>query len=114
MVHPRARTMRVIFRRALRVVADGLTLGTTVQVGVAARAVPASRTSEPPAAAAAMMSRCRMLVPPWFDAGLGPAPDRRKHGCNGADVALKQTARPGLTSPLLGTTGRAGAQAAVT
>src|SRR5215469_3620821 len=76
---------------ALRVVADGLTLGTTVQVGVAAMAVPASRTSEPPAASAAGMSRCRMLVPSWMDAGLGPAPDRRKNGCNGADVALKRT-----------------------
>jgi hypothetical protein len=42
----------------------GLTLGTTVQVGVAAMAVPASRVSEAPAASAAGMSRCRMLVPP--------------------------------------------------
>src|SRR5215475_10905524 len=80
---------------ALRVVTDGLTLGTTVQVGVAAAAVPASRASEAPTARAAGMSRCRMLVPSWFDAGLGPAPDRRKHGCNGADMALKRTARPG-------------------
>src|SRR5947208_2540033 len=82
---------------ALRVVADGLTLGTTVQVGAAAMAVPASRASEAPAARAAGMSRCRMLVPSWLRERLGPAPDRRKHGCNGADVALKRTARPGLT-----------------
>src|SRR5215472_7904515 len=58
---------------ALRVVADGLTLGTTVQVGVAAMAAPANRTSEPPAAKAAGTSRCRMLVPPWSDEGLGPS-----------------------------------------
>src|SRR6478752_5147103 len=51
---------------ALRVVADGLTLGTTVQVGVAAMAGPASRTSEAPAASATGMSRCRMLVPSWY------------------------------------------------
>src|SRR6476660_723280 len=55
---------------ALRVVADGLTLGTTVQVGVAAMAVPASRASEAPAASAAGMSRCRMLVPPCYVNGL--------------------------------------------
>src|SRR5215471_18392029 len=53
-------------KTALRVVVDGLTLGTTVQVGVAAMAVPASRASEPPAARAAAISRCRMLVPPRF------------------------------------------------
>src|SRR5215470_14288758 len=81
---------------ALRVVADGLTLGTTVQVGVAAMAVPASRASEAPAASAAGMSRCRMLVPSWLRERLEPAPDRREHGCNGADVALKRMAHPGL------------------
>jgi hypothetical protein len=79
---------------ALRVVADGLTLGTTVQVGVAAMAVPASRASEAPAASAAGMSRCRMLVPSWLRKRLGPAPDRRKQGCNGADAALKRTGSP--------------------
>src|SRR6201989_1674391 len=55
---------------ALRVVADGLTLGTTVQVGVAAMAGPASRASEAPAASAAGMSRCRMLVPSCYVNGL--------------------------------------------
>src|SRR6185312_6857713 len=55
---------------ALRVVADGLTLGTTVQVGVAAMAVPASRASEAPAASATGMSRCRMLVPSCYVNGL--------------------------------------------
>ena len=84
---------------ALRVVADGLTLGTTVQVGVAAMAGPASKASEAPAASAAGMSRCRMLVPSWLRERLGPAPDRRKHGCNGTDLALKRTARPGALAP---------------
>src|SRR5690348_415393 len=82
---------------SLRVVPDGLTLGTTAQVGAAAMAVPASRVSEAPAASAAGMSRCRMLVPSWIRERLGPAPDRREHDCNGADVALKRTAHPGLT-----------------
>src|SRR5215472_317557 len=67
-------------KTALRVVADGLTLGTTVQGAGPAVAVPAIRASEPPAARAAGISRCRMLVPPWFDERLGPAPDRRKPG----------------------------------
>src|SRR5690242_4733723 len=83
---------------ALRVVADGLTLGTTVQAGVAAMAVPASRASEAPAASAAGLSRCRMLVPSWLRERIEPAPDHREHGCNGADVALKRAPRPGLTS----------------
>src|SRR4249919_2558582 len=61
---------------ALRVVADGLTLGTTVQGAGAAMAVPASRASEPPAARAAGISRCRMLVPPWLGEGLGPSNGR--------------------------------------
>src|SRR5215475_11593219 len=63
-------------KTALRVVADGLTLGTTVQGADAAMAVPANRASEPPAPRAARISRCRMLISPWFDEGLGPAPDR--------------------------------------
>ena len=75
-VNPSATTLNAVFARtaqasvavraktALRVVVDGLTLGTTVQVGVAAMAVPASRASEPPAPRAAAISRCRMLVPP--------------------------------------------------
>src|SRR5215472_14888081 len=61
-------------KTALRVVTDGLTLGTTVQVGVAAMAVPASRASEAPAASATGMSRCRMLVPSWLRERLVPAP----------------------------------------
>src|SRR5215475_6060820 len=65
---------------SLRVVADGLTLGTTVQAGVAAMAVPANRASEAPAASATGMSRCRMLVPSWLRERPVPAPDRRKHG----------------------------------
>src|SRR6185312_210156 len=69
---------------ALRVVADGLTLGTTVQVGVAAMAVPASRASEAPAASATGMSRCRMLVPSCYVNGL----DQHQTVENMAETAL--------------------------
>jgi hypothetical protein len=46
--------------------AGGLAAGTTVQAGVAAVAVLASRRMEPEAARAAGMRRCRTMVLPWY------------------------------------------------